>query len=163
MIAYHGKNEVKDMYINRVQMHRAADQLKQSFGYWQMDPSGKFRGCAIGCTLHSSDHAAYEQELGIPMILARLEDSIFENLPAGRAQTWPEEFLASVPVGADLSMVWSRFAVWLMVDECWGVVNFAINEKSREAVRRVAVLYERQVASDHPSIQEFSEAGRVAR
>ena len=100
LLAFHGNPEIKEKYLARVAAHRAADELVQGFGYWQADHAGHFKGCAVGCTLHSSDHAAYEVELGIPQILARIEDGIFERLPAKRAKTWPEEFLKAAEVGA---------------------------------------------------------------
>ena len=103
IIAYHGKKEVKEFYIDRVKKHRIADELVKGF-YWQ---DGK--GCGIGCTVESSDHSRYPIELGIPEMLARLEDCIFEGLPNDESQAWPERFLNAVPVGADLSMAGAKF------------------------------------------------------
>jgi hypothetical protein len=48
---------------------------------------------------------AYERELGIPKVLAHLEDEVFEGLPATIANDWPELFLSAVRPGADLSNV----------------------------------------------------------
>src|SRR5271165_1429994 len=151
MIAYHGKQEVKELYLSRVRAHRAADQLRQGFGYWDKDDEGEFRGCAVGCTLHSNDHSAYETELGIPRILARLEDGIFEDLPMDRAQSWPEEFLSVIPVGADLSLVWPKFAIWMLSDEVWGVRKYAHSDGSRAAIDFVVALYHRKIAGDCPT------------
>jgi len=135
MRAFHGKQEVKDFYLARVRAHREADQIVRGF-YWE---GGK--GCAVGCTIHSGDHAAYEVELGIPRIIARLEDGIFEALPNGRSKLWPEQFLSAPPVGADLSLVWPRFAVWLLVDPKWGVFRFAKSAPSKKAIQDVADAY----------------------
>src|SRR2546426_82462 len=110
MIAFHGDQAIKDFYLARVQAHRAADQLVHGY-YWE-----KGKGCAVGCTLHSAHHQAYEQELGIPLILARLEVRIFEALPPPGDQAWPDDFLAAVPVGADLTLVWPHFFVCLATD-----------------------------------------------
>jgi len=94
MKAYHSKQEIKDFYLQRMQAHYDADEIEKGF-YWK---GGK--GCAVGCTLHSGDHAAYESELGIPRIIARLEDGIFEGLSNERAKEFPLQFLVAVPVGA---------------------------------------------------------------
>ncbi len=115
--AFFNKPAIKTKYLNRVQAHQKADQLVQGYGYWQ---DGK--GCAVGCTLHSDDHSAYERELGIPQSLAHLEDRIFEGLPKAEARLWPEKFLAAIPVGADLSGVVTEFMLWLLVDKNDGVL-----------------------------------------
>src|SRR5262249_3407302 len=109
LIAFHGNPQIKEKYLARIRAHVAADELIHGV-YWQ---NGK--GCAVGCTIHSGYHAAYETELGIPRILARLEDGIFENLPNGQAKEWPQKFLAAIPISADLSLVWLQFAVWLLI------------------------------------------------
>src|SRR5687768_13798134 len=139
MLAFHGDPKIKTRYLNRVRRHAAADQIVRG-SYWD-----GFRGCAVGCTIHGSDHGKYETELGIPRILAKLEDGIFESLPLERALTWPAEFLKAPAVGADLSMVWPRFAVWLLVDPEHGIVKYARNAKGEAAIRQVAELYQQVV------------------
>ena len=76
LLAYHGKKEIKQMYLDRLKAHRIADELIQGVGWEQ---NGTTKGCAVGCTLNAYDHARYETELGIPKYIARLEDSIFEG------------------------------------------------------------------------------------
>jgi hypothetical protein len=136
MLAYHNDPKIKSKYIHRVEAHRRADQIVQGFGYWQ---DGK--GCAVGCTLHSASHAAYEKELGIPQIIARLEDRIFEGLPKKEAQAWPSAFLKAIELGADLSGVWPDFAVWLLTDPDSGVLRHAKSNASRKSIQEVADLY----------------------
>jgi hypothetical protein len=142
LIAFHCKAEVKAKYLKRVRAHRAADEIVRGT-YWSADGDGVFRGCAVGCTLHSGAHKDYETELGIPRVLAYLEDGIFEGLPKERALAWPEEFLASPQVGADLSLVWPKFAVWLLTDEEVGVMRFAKSDRVRESIQAVAAAYSR--------------------
>ena len=141
--AFHGDPGLKEMYLARVMLHRQADELVQGTG-WK---DGK--GCAVGCTLEAYDHALYPVELGIPLVLAHLEDRIFERLPRADAQTWPERFLDAPNPGADLSDVWPRFAIWMLDDPEAGVIRFTRTEAQRSAVRAVADLYrERAPASD---------------
>ena len=64
LIAYHGKQETKDFYVARMEQHKAADEIAHGF-YWENG-----RGCAVGCTIHGQEHAKYETELGVPIILA---------------------------------------------------------------------------------------------
>ena len=135
MIAYHNDSAIKAKYIDRVAAHRAADELLKNYGYWK---DGK--GCAVGCTIHGSDHAAYETELGIPRELAHLEDHLFESLSQAKALKWPERFLSAIRPGADLSGVANQFKHWLLVDDEHGVINYVTDdyEDVQEIVRRVA-------------------------
>jgi hypothetical protein len=157
LLAFHAKAAIKRKYLGRVAKHRKADQIIQGYGYWK---DGK--GCAIGCTLHGSDHAAYETELGIPIILAKLEDLLFENLPIEEARKWPERFLKAIAPGADLSLVWAKFALWLLIDSKDGVINFARSDRSRAAIQQVGALYQRWAAGDKPAITEWQSARNLA-
>ena len=100
MKAFHDDQKIKDKYLKRVADHQAADEIIKG-DYWTRD--GK--GCAVGCTIHGSSHAAYETELGIPKWIAHLEDRIFEGLPIARAKQWPKEFLLTITPGQDLEKV----------------------------------------------------------
>ena len=108
MIAYHGNKELKRSIIAELEAHRAADRLVKG-RYWE---NGK--GCAVGCTIKSGNHALYESMYGIPRILARLEDVIFEKLPNTLSQHWPVRFMSSINVGADLSLVQWHLLGWIV-------------------------------------------------
>jgi hypothetical protein len=110
MLSFHNDPAIKKKYLSRVRAHAKADELTQGIGW----SNGK--GCAIGCTLEAYDHSRYPIELGIPQILARLEDRIFEGLSRADAQKWPARFLSAIRVGRDLSEVWPKFAIWLLRD-----------------------------------------------
>jgi hypothetical protein len=137
--AFHHDPAIQANYLARVRAHAAADEIVQGT-YWQNG-----RGCAVGCTIHGSSHAAYETELGIPRILARLEDRLFESMAIGDAKGWPERFLAAIPLGADLSLVWPNLAVWLLIDPEHGVVKFAKKAEIEKAIRDVANAYQRMI------------------
>jgi hypothetical protein len=93
MLAYHSDPAIKAHYLARVEGHAAADEIIKG-QYWE---AGK--GCAVGCTVHGGSHCDFERELGIPQMLAWLEDVIFEGLPNRVAKTWPERFLSSISPG----------------------------------------------------------------
>lgn len=46
LIAFHGKQSIKDEYLARVRAHKAADEIIKGV-YWE-----KGKGCAVGCTVH---------------------------------------------------------------------------------------------------------------
>jgi hypothetical protein len=141
LVAFHNDPKIKDKYIARVKAHKAADEIIHG-KYVQKYGKGQIKGCAVGCTLHSDDHGAYETELGIPRILARLEDGIFESLNSPRDTEWPLQFLEATPVGADLSNVWPQFAAWMLVDKEWGVIQFAKTDRTKKAIQAIAEFYQ---------------------
>jgi hypothetical protein len=111
MLAYHNDPTVKAFYLDRVRAHARADEIIHG-QYWE-----RGKGCAVGCTIHGSKHSLYETELGIPKMLARLEDRLFEGLQNGRSKAFPEQFLLAAKVGADLSRVGWKFLHWLLTEE----------------------------------------------
>lgn len=135
--------------------HREADRLIKGFGWKE----GK--GCAVGCTLEAYDHSRYPTELGIPTKIAHLEDEIFEGLPKDKAMAWPERFLSTIKPGADLSLVWPRFAIWLLADPKDGVIRFA-DEKGKKAIAQVVDLHRQLVAGKKPSNAARSAARDAA-
>lgn len=106
LTAYHGDSKIKQKYIDRIREHRRLEHLTQGVAW---ESNGTTKGCAVGCTLEKYDHMAYETELGIPVMIARLEDCIFEGLPKEDAMKWPEQFLKAIEPKADLSMVGPKF------------------------------------------------------
>jgi len=136
MLSFHNDEKIKKKYLARVRNHQKADEIVKG-QYWE---NGK--GCAVGCTVHSNQHSAYEDELGIPRILAMLEDGIFENIPNDLAQKWPERFLKAIKVGVDLSMVWPKFAVWMLTDKEFGVLQFARSDASKKSIQDVSDAYQ---------------------
>lgn len=152
LLAYHSDAKIKEKYLRRVRTHKKADEIIKS-QYWE---EGK--GCAVGCTLHSSNHTAYESELGIPAQLAYLEDGIFENLPNGQAKEFPERFLAAIKPGADLSHVVNHFLIWLLVDEVSGVIRFAKTEAEKSAIANVAALHQQVIDGNPPRAAAWDAA-----
>src|ERR1700674_5587214 len=110
LLAFHGDPAIKRKYLHRVRAHAAADEIIHGT-YWE-----RGKGCAVGCTIHGSNHGTYETELGIPVILARLEDRLFEGMANGDSKAFPARFLAAITPGADLSRVGWQFLYWLLTE-----------------------------------------------
>lgn len=119
MLAFLSDPKIKAKYLRRVRAHVKADEIRKG-QYWE---NGK--GCAVGCTIHSSQHLAYETELGIPQMLAKIEETIFEGATDVFSQTWPERFLKAIKPGADLSRVGWKFQHWLLMDPTYGTIKNA--------------------------------------
>ena len=156
MKAFHSDPAIKAKDLARVRNHRLADEIIHG-KYWE---NGK--GCAVGCTVHSSDHGAYETELGIPRILARLEDCIFESLPNDLSKAWPERFLKAIKPGADISNVWPQFAVWMLTDDEWGVIKFARTDAQRESIQTISDMYLFKLEGAEIDADDWREAGTAA-
>jgi len=152
LLAFHSDPKIKEKYLNRLKEHHAADEIIKG-QYWN-----KGKGCAVGCTIHSGKHKNYETELGIPKILARLEDVIFENLPNKNAQVWPIDFLSAIEPGSDLSMVWPKFALWLLIDPEFGVVKFAKTERTRELINKGTAIYKEKINGENIGISRWTAA-----
>jgi len=145
--SFHGSEQVKQKYLTRVRDHRKADEIVQGQYYWK---DGK--GCAVGCTLHSSNHWCYEDELGVPNHLAYIQDRLFEHLPNAEAKMFPEQFLEIIPIGVDLYPVLWTFMLFTLLDEKNGLIN--INE-DKKAIRQTADFYQRAIAGDEISLDEY--------
>jgi hypothetical protein len=161
LVAYHGSEKLKTRIMAQVQAHREADEITHGAYY---EYTGKLKVCAVGCVLHDryGGHPQYESEFGVPVQLAYLEDGLFESMPLGDAKEWPARFMGAIRVGADLSKVWPAFAVWLMVDEKWGLVNVTNVEGVKAICRRVAEGYQRTIDDDPLSDKDAQALARDA-
>ena len=159
MIAYHNDPALKDRLLAEMAAHREAERLTQGI-YWN-----GAKGCAVGCLLQdpTGAHLRYETEFGIPAQLAYLEDRIFERLPFSEAKKWPERFLAAIPVGADLSLVWPRFALWLLCDPDHGVRRLIQEPSVIRAIDDVVALCERRIGGEGITKLEWQQAAINAR
>ena len=161
MQAFLNDPAVKETYLKRVRAHAEADEIVHG-SYWQ---NGK--GCAVGCTIHSSEHNRYEKELGIPEWLAQLEDTLFEKLPNGEAKDFPAAFLAAIAVGANLEPVRWRFSAFLLRENIERVLLLPLDDKLKEqvvsAIRSVLAVREAAITSGHWDQSAAESAAESAR
>src|ERR1044072_1819388 len=130
MLAFVNTTVTKPEIIAQLQAHALADEIVKG-QYWEDG-----RGCAVGCTIHSGDHFEYEPRFGIPQMLARLEDCIFEGLENDLAKDWPLRFMNAAKQGSYLSLVGWKFLHWLITDKN---VNPGIDHALvRDAVKQCA-------------------------
>jgi hypothetical protein len=149
MKTFHGDIAIREKYLQRLKGHAAADEIIKGL-YWE---NGK--GCAIGCTIHSDKHDAYEDELGIPVVLAYIEDTIFENLPNHLAKTWPIRFFEAIPFDVDLELIWPKFGKWLSIDSDFGDTRF----HEHGSMINVRALFDRWIKGNKPTLEDWTAAG----
>lgn len=103
------------------------------------------------CLAHvRSGHSMRALDFGIPHVLQALMGKI--------GAVGPAEFIEAIPVGADLSMVWPRFALWLLADPANGAIQFASYDRSRSAVHSVVSLYALWIAGEKPDVKKWKQA-----
>ena len=141
LCAYHGDPAIKLKYVGRVRSHQEADELVRG-AYWK---DGK--GGAVGCTVHSDDHAAYETDLGMPKWLAYLEDRIFEGMSNAASRRFPLSLFSAIPVGfAAWDSLHHEFCAYLLRDVC--EFDRAEDTATAAAVDAVIHLHERWTEAD---------------
>lgn len=141
--AYGNNPAFKAAFLAEITAHERADALLKGT-YGDFDPT--FKGCAIGCAVHSLyrlqypetdpyaiDYCAHNKvaaDLGWPLWLAYLEDQLFEALPNELSQTWPRRLTEAVPVGAVIDdAVLAKILVWSLTAERFGVIHAATDAK----------------------------------
>ena len=95
-----------DKLRQEVAAHVAADSIVQGT-YWDTENN---KGCFIGCLAKTDDPAINETAYGLPVMVQRIAENIFEALPADEAKA----FFAALPDavscdGKDLSKVGWEF------------------------------------------------------
>lgn len=135
MLAYHNDPAIKSATIDRLATARKENRLI-------LEVVGK--------------------RIGIPEVLGYPLDAIYEGLnetgDTDLAVAWPERFFAAIPVGADLSMVWPKWALW-MLDQ----LDSRGNERVAAAIKGVQDLYAEWVETGvMPAIKRLSAAAERA-
>ena len=163
MLSYNDDPGFASRFRAEMREHSEQDHLMRT-SYGEECSDGVWRGCAIGCAVRSldritgasgreiwdyDDHALVAARLGIPHQIAHVVDRIFEGLPLPLALEWPCRFADSLPVGRDLTMLWPRLAVWILTDP-----DHRVTRRAAEA-RAIAALYERRIAGDEPTRDEW--------
>ena len=95
-----------DKLRHEVAAHVAADSIIQG-NYWNKESQV---GCFIGCLAHGNNPLTNETAYGLPVMIQRIAENIFEALPADEAKA----FFAALPDavgcdGKDLSKVGWQF------------------------------------------------------
>ena len=156
MLSYHNDENLKALVVAEMKNHQKKDQFIKGT-YEKLN--GKFKGCAIGCTIDSvnkifgrsyktSEHKVFEEALGIPEWLARLQDSFFENLPVGDNSQFAVDFLSAVPTGVNLEPVKWKFCSFILKE---GIDRILLQHNLSEELMDQVVSAMRGVLNLHES------------
>lgn len=95
------------------------------------------------------------------MILARLEDKMFEEMSVEDSKQFPLKFMSAIPVGVDLEPVWRKFFAWMLADPEHGVIKHAKADKSKKAIQDVADAFSDSLTKTVP-IEKWRELRAAA-
>lgn len=142
-LSFNNDPALKALHVAQAEAHAAQDMLVS--GTYGETEAGKFRGCSVGCFAHEIDperrdhHEVVAESRGLPEWLIRLQDSMFEGLPADDRAGFHVELARRIPVGVDLAPLPHLIAVsridrlliiqrTLLQRELPGQVSAAINQ-----------------------------------
>ena len=153
MLAFHGLESERQVAIADMKAHREADLLIRG-RYWE---DGK--GCMLGCLTHQNEntHERLEEMYHIPKSLGLLCDTMFEGLPKEEAMDFPVQVLEAIQAGADLTHVTNHFVVFVLRD-----VRPNADNDGQAAIDTCIALYQRRIAGDEPTSEEWSAAESAA-
>ena len=127
MTIYHGDQALAERITAQMTHHYMADQVVQ--GTYAKGAGDTFRGCFIGCIAHSDNVAEVERLTGLPPMLTRIAESIFEGLPADEARQFFADMRDCMArnIGKDVSLV-----AWQFLHS---IVKRALDRPESEVVR----------------------------
>ena len=158
MRAYLDSQEIKTQTVAAMMADVAAERVIQGT-YWN---ANKGNGCFVGCVIRGNDHGKFETQIGVPRILARLADRIFEGLNYEDAKKFTVDFLEAIPVGADLASVWPKFAHFMLIDPEFGVIKFAKTDRTKKSIQDIGDMYARVISGEKIDSNAWLEARRNA-
>ena len=120
MLAY-TKGISKEEFVKEMKWHQQMDNFEKGT-YGDLE---SVNACSVGCALKSvsklknirlstNDHQEFENHLGVPEWLARLNDQLFEGVSLERSKMWPVEFSEAINEGADLDKVKTPFLCFVL-------------------------------------------------
>jgi len=156
MLSYHSDENLKGLVVAEMKKHQEQDQFIKG-AYKKLN--GKFKGCAVGCTIDSinvilgksyktDEHKIFEEALGVPEWLARLQDLLFESLPIGENSQFAVDFLSSIPVGINLEPVKWKFCSFILKE---GIDRMISQPHLSDELRKKVVNAMRGVLNLHES------------
>jgi len=160
---------ILDQLIPLADAHQQADEYV-SGTYWEQ-LNGHGRGCAVGCTIHDAvaigvlpagtqhdNHADIAEATGIPEMLWRLADHIFEELSDADRPGWTPRFLRA----ASQCKCCDRVPARVMGRLARRLADDAIRDDVRDSATLVASLWERRGRGDDPAESEWDAAWKQA-
>jgi len=155
--AYHGSDDVKQVFIGRMKAHMQADELIRGVGF----KDG--RGCAVGCTLDGYNHDAYPDKLGMPAWVAYLNDTLHEHTSE---EVWPTlqlRFLKAIKPGANLNNIYHPICAFSLGLTIEGIEKMSFHNASKKQIIDSIAAIKRLHDIKCNDFVEWKAAARAAR
>jgi hypothetical protein len=133
-LSFKNDPKIKRALVKRMNDHIKADELVQK----ATGQDGK--GCTVWCALNNGDlkrgydHTAFPDVLGLPEWLARLQDTLFENLNQEDAKAFSASWVKAIPVGKNLEPVKWKFCVFILKENIERVLLLDIADDLKKQV-----------------------------
>jgi hypothetical protein len=162
----HANMTVLEKLIPLADAHQAADEYRTGH-YWEENETG----CAVGCTIHDAialgvlpkgtEHGSHESiasATGLPEMVWRLADNIFEGLPSDIRPSWTPRFLRAASRCTNPAPVPAR----IMARLAERLAGDATREDVKTVCLVVAGLWKRRASGNEPDEAEWDAAREQA-
>lgn len=162
---YNNEPALKERIQAGNNLHEAQGRFIRG-SYWNENPDD-FKGCSIGCTLHTmgadtfSDHELAAELTGLPLWVMRISDMLFENISIA---DFNSQFYGAIPVGVSfdrMEVVEYKYLLALLSDPEHGTLQHC-DAEGKAATETVIVQLQRAIAGDMPSKEEWNAAATAA-
>ena len=132
MQAYNNNPQFREQVLQEIKRHEELDAfIKGTYGDGE---SGTFKGCAIGCTVHSlnlvnktnfsfNSHESVAEALSVDVELCYLVDHVFENIATERRRTFTYQVWSSIATGVNTADVARKVKIWILEYTLQGLEN----------------------------------------
>jgi len=125
---------LKEALLIQLREDQACDRFIQ--GSFVQGAGEQFQGCFIGCLTRTGKHEDVMRLYNLPLFVGDLGEYFFERVSAQHAREFSVPYIESIPVGVDLTMAWTQFALALMQ---------RLQERNRETRFNLPYLLEQAV------------------
>ena len=95
ILAFHGKESLKQEIITRMKEHIKLGQSVQGSG-WNADTQ---TGCAVGCAIDCYDHKTFADKLSVDLWIPHFYDVIHEGLDEKKFTIFDVAYIDSIQTG----------------------------------------------------------------
>lgn len=166
--AFHGDAGLRGQVVERVRAHVEAGRIVAHGYSGPISDADQQRYSLMGAAAETADLRRFEDALGIPASVGRLQEVVHSLLlePVGESgergfrpprNTRPLDWWRAIPPGADLQGLPSRFIDWLLRDLVGHTDRYGIDLSvaERAALESVAQLHGRLAQGEVPAAEEW--------
>ena len=97
-------------------------------------------------------------EDGVPASLVAVVQALYQELPERDASTWCQRFVQAIPLGVDITPIWSRLAFHILMNDEDGMGIFVQRDDQMQGIVTVATL----LLENSQDAQRWDDAAQLA-